>query len=70
MRLLLWLSRSYPDIVETMELETDTADYRTTPEGIELEILDADEKRLPCAIFGDEVALSLQRAVCPSAGWL
>ena len=26
----LWLSRAYPDIIETMELETgDTADYRT-----------------------------------------
>ena len=25
-----WLSRAYPDIIETMELETgDTADYRT-----------------------------------------
>ena len=43
----LWLSRAYPDIIETMELETgDTADYRTIPEGIELEVLDADEKRL------------------------
>ena len=54
----LWLSRSYPDIVETMELETgDTADYRTTPEGIELEILDADEKRLAMRYFRwDEVA--------------
>ena len=41
----LWLSRAYPDIIETMELETgDTADYRTIPEGIELEVLDADEK--------------------------
>ena len=39
----LWLSRAYPDIIETMELETgDTADYRTIPEGIELEVLDAD----------------------------
>ena len=54
----LWLSRSYPDIVETMELETgDTADYRTPPEGIELEILDADEKRLAMRYFRwDEVA--------------
>ena len=41
-----------------MELETgDTADYRTTPEGIELEILDADEKRLAMRYFRwDEVA--------------
>ena len=47
-----WLSRAYSDIVETMELETgDTADYRTTPEGIELEILDADEKRLAMRYF-------------------
>ena len=38
----LWLSRAYPNIVETMELETgETADYRTMPEGIELEVLDA-----------------------------
>ena len=53
-----WLSRAYSDIVETMELETgDTADYRTTPEGISLEILDADEKRLAMRYFRwDEVA--------------
>ena len=48
----LWLSRAYPNIVETMELETgDTADYRTTPEGIELEVLGADEKRLAMLSF-------------------
>ena len=48
----LWLSRAYPNIVETMELETgDTADYRTTPEGIELEVLGADEKRLAILSF-------------------
>ena len=48
----LWLSRAYPNIVETMELETgDTADYRTTPEGIELEVLDAEEKRLAMLFF-------------------
>lgn len=48
----LWLSRAYPDIVETMELETgETADYRTMPEGIELEVLDADEKRLAMLFF-------------------
>ena len=54
----LWLSRAYPDIIETMELETgDTADYRTIPEGIELELLDADEKRLAMLFFRwDEVA--------------
>lgn len=48
----LWLSRAYPGIVETMELETgETADYRTMPEGIELEVLDADEKRLAMLFF-------------------
>ena len=54
----LWLSRAYPDIIETMELETgDTADYHTIPEGIELEVLDADEKRLAMLFFRwDEVA--------------
>lgn len=47
-----WLSRAYPDIIETMELETgDTADYRTMTEGIELEVLDADEKRLAVLSF-------------------
>ena len=47
-----------PGIIETMELETgDTADYRTTSEGIELEVLDADEKRLAMLFFRwDEVA--------------
>ena len=35
----------------------DTADYRTTSEGIELEVLDADEKRLAMLFFRwDEVA--------------
>ena len=53
-----WLSRAYPDIIETMVLETgDTADYRTMTEGIELEVLDADEKRLAMLFFRwDEVA--------------
>lgn len=47
-----WLGRAFPGIVETMELETgDTADYRTTSEGIELEVLDADEKRLAMLYF-------------------
>ena len=52
------MSRAYSNIVETMELETgDTADYRTTSEGIELEVLDADEKRLAMLFFRwDEVA--------------
>ena len=48
----LWLSRAYPNIVETMELETgETADYHTMSEGIELEVLDADEKRLAMLFF-------------------
>ena len=49
---------AYPNIVETMELETgETADYRMMPEGIELEVLDADEKRLAMLYFRwDEVA--------------
>ena len=48
----LWLSRTYPNIMETMELETgETADYRTMPEDIELEVLDADEKRLAMLFF-------------------
>ena len=35
-----------------MKLETgETADYRSTPEGIELEVLDADEKRLVMLSF-------------------
>ena len=53
-----WLGRAFPGIVETMELETgDTADYRTTSEGIELEVLDAEEKRLAMLYFRwDEVA--------------
>ena len=53
-----WLGRAFPGIIETMELETgDTADYRTTSEGIELEVLDAEEKRLAMLYFRwDEVA--------------
>ena len=53
-----WLGRAFPGIAETMELETgDTTDYRTTSEGIELEVLDADEKRLAMLFFRwDEVA--------------
>ena len=60
----LWLSRAYPNIVETMELETgDTADYRTTPEGIELEVLDADEKRLAMLSFRWNEAAPLLRGL-------
>ena len=52
-----WLSQTYPVIVDTMELETgDTADYRTMTGGIELEVLDTDEKRLATLFFRwDEV---------------
>ena len=60
----LWLSRAYPNIVETMKLETgDTADYRTTPEGIELEVLDADEKRLAMLFFRWDEAAPLLRGL-------
>ena len=60
----LWLSRAYPNIVETMELETgDTADYRTMPEGIELEVLDADEKRLAMLFFRWDEAAPLLRGL-------
>ena len=66
----MWLSRAYPNIVETMELETgETADYRTMPEGIELEVLDADEKRLAMLFFQwSEVCAFAARDVCPSVG--
>lgn len=53
-----WLGRTYASEIETLNLETgDIADYRTTAEGIELEILDAEEKRLGMLYFRwDEVA--------------
>ena len=36
-----WLSRAYPHEIETLNLETgDIADYRTTAQGIELEVMD------------------------------
>ena len=42
-----WLSRAYSGEIETLNLETgDIADYRTTAQGIELEVMDAEEKRL------------------------
>ena len=60
---------SYPNIVETMELETgDTADYRTMPEGIELEVLDADEKRL-AMLFSAGTRLRLCCAGCMPVSW-
>ena len=53
-----WLSRAYPHEIETLNLETgDIADYRTTAQGMELEVLDAEEKRLAVLyIRWDEVA--------------
>ena len=53
-----WLSRAYFGEIETLNLETsDIADYRTTAQGIELEIMDAEEKRLAMLYFRwDEVA--------------
>ena len=53
-----WLSRAYSGEIETLNLETgDIADYRTTAQGIELEVLDAEEKRLAVLYFRwDEVA--------------
>ena len=59
-----WLGRAVPGIVETMELETgDTADYRTTSEGIELEVLDADEKRLAMLFFRWDEVVPLLRGL-------
>ena len=53
-----WLSRAYPGEIETLNLETgDIADYRTTAQGMELEVMDAEEKRLAVLYFRwDEVA--------------
>ena len=47
-----WLSRVYSGEIETLNLETgDIADYRTTAQGIELEVMDAEEKRLAMLYF-------------------
>lgn len=53
-----WLSRAYSGEIETLNLETgDIADYRTTAQGMELEVMDAEEKRLAMLYFRwDEVA--------------
>ena len=53
-----WLSRAYPREIETLDLENgDIADYRTTIQGMELEVMDAEEKRLAVLYFRwDEVA--------------
>ena len=57
-----WLSRAYSGEIETLNLETgDIADYRTTAQGIELEVMDAEEKRLAMLYFRwDEVASLLR----------
>ena len=53
-----WLGRTYPSEIETLDLETgDIADYRTTEQGIDLEVMDTEEKRLAMLYFRwDEVA--------------
>ena len=53
-----WLSRAYSGEIEKLNLETgDIVDYRTTAQGIELEVMDAEEKRLAMLYFRwDEVA--------------
>ncbi|EEQ60529.1 SNF2 family N-terminal domain protein [Clostridiales bacterium 1_7_47FAA] len=53
-----WLSRTYPREIETLDLENgDIADYRTTTQGMEMEVMDAEEKRLAVLYFRwDEVA--------------
>lgn len=53
-----WLSRAYSGEIETLNLETgDIADYRTTAQGMELEVMDEEEKRLAMLYFRwDEVA--------------
>ena len=52
-----------------MELETgDTADYRTMTEGIELEVLDADEKRL-AMLFSAGMKLRRCCVECTPASW-
>ena len=57
-----WLSRAYSGEIETLNLETgDIVDYRTTAQGIELEVMDAEEKRLAMLYFRwDEVASLLR----------
>ena len=65
-----WLSRAYSGEIETLNLETgDTADYRTTAQGMELEVLDAEEKRLAVLYFRwDEVAPLLRG--CMPVSWM
>ena len=66
-----WLSRAYPDIIETMELETgDTADYRTMTEGIELKCWMQTRSGWLCCSSAGMSRTHPARDVRPSAGWL
>ena len=59
-----WLSRAYPHEIETLNLETgDIADYRTTAQGMELEVLDAEEKRLAVLYFRWDEVVPLLRGM-------
>ena len=59
-----WLSRAYPHEIETLNLETgDIADYRTTAQGIELEVMDAEEKRLAMLYFRWDEVVPLLRGM-------
>ncbi len=59
-----WLSRNYPREIETLNLETgDIADYRTTAQGIELEVMDAEEKRLAMLYFRWDEVVPLLRGM-------
>ena len=59
-----WLSRAYSGEIETLNLETgDIADYRTTAQGIELEVMDAEEKRLAMLYFRWDEVVPLLRGM-------
>ena len=59
-----WLSRAYSGEIETLNLETgDIADYRTTAQGMELEVLDAEEKRLAVLYFRWDEVVPLLRGM-------
>ena len=52
------------DRIETLNLETgDIADYRTTAQGIELEVMDAEEKRLAMLYFRWDEVVPLLRGM-------
>ena len=56
------------DVVRDLSLiHIYTADYRTIPEGIELEVLDADEKRLAMLFFRWEDVYKRQSRSCSRA---